>query len=336
MTIGVIESLTGIAAPYGTNNLQAIQMAANEINDQNRVTIKLVVEDDQTDPKKTVAAYQKLVNGGVDAIIGSTWDFTSNAIVPLANRDKTVLINSVMPESLQSMTKDGYVFSNGRSAVRATIPFEKFARREKISSVAIAVVNNSWGAVQLKSYKKLFESLGIRVIDSAESANFDANEWNTVVTRFKALTPDAVLLILNQNDIDLFVHRTKTLNLTSRIFSVETAAEALAASPSPKVFENLCMSFPMHDMDRQRSFAGRFREKYHTEPKSLSAAAFDTVGLLATAYAKSDGNKVVLHNALRLTELDGVAGRQRYNEDESFAVGEFSLTCVRNGKLHAE
>ncbi len=47
--VGVIQSLTGFAAINGKSNLEALQLAAEEINKRSAEKIELIVEDDQTD-----------------------------------------------------------------------------------------------------------------------------------------------------------------------------------------------------------------------------------------------------------------------------------------------
>ena len=62
--IGVINSLTGSAAPYGENAQNGMQLAVDDINKNGGISgkrIKLVVEDDKTDPQIAVAAFRKLL-----------------------------------------------------------------------------------------------------------------------------------------------------------------------------------------------------------------------------------------------------------------------------------
>src|SRR3989344_818275 len=63
--IGAVLPMTGVAANYGENQRNAMQMAIDEINAGGGVLgrpLTIVLEDDGTDPKKTVSAFQKLAS----------------------------------------------------------------------------------------------------------------------------------------------------------------------------------------------------------------------------------------------------------------------------------
>ena len=55
LTIGAVLPMTGSYAEYGQNVLAALEVAADEINRDGSLQIRLVVEDDQANPAKAVA-----------------------------------------------------------------------------------------------------------------------------------------------------------------------------------------------------------------------------------------------------------------------------------------
>ena len=111
--LGVIQSLTGIAQEDGTNILKALELAVDEINAKGDTQIKLLVEDDATNAKSTVSAYQKLKSQRVDAIFGPSWVHTVRSITPLVGKDKIVAFNSSnFPETMLFEEGQGYIFTN--------------------------------------------------------------------------------------------------------------------------------------------------------------------------------------------------------------------------------
>ena len=63
--LGSIQDLSGPLAGYGKQSRAGMQLAVDEINEQGGIAgrkLKLLVEDDGYDPKKSVLAAQKLVN----------------------------------------------------------------------------------------------------------------------------------------------------------------------------------------------------------------------------------------------------------------------------------
>lgn len=76
LKVGVAQSLTGIAYEDGTTVVRALRLAASDLQ-KTGTSVELLIEDDATSPKKTVAAYQRLKAEGVGVIFGATWDFTT-------------------------------------------------------------------------------------------------------------------------------------------------------------------------------------------------------------------------------------------------------------------
>lgn len=89
ITLGAVLPITGIAAPVGEAERNAISLAAKEINASGGVggrPLQLIVEDDGTDATKSVTATQKLITvDHADMLIGGVWDFLANAVVPVLN-----------------------------------------------------------------------------------------------------------------------------------------------------------------------------------------------------------------------------------------------------------
>ena len=75
--IGVILGLTGPASTWSQNSLRGLELARDEINSSGGINgrkIELLVEDSRTEPSKSAAAYQKLVNvDRVRVVIGDIW-----------------------------------------------------------------------------------------------------------------------------------------------------------------------------------------------------------------------------------------------------------------------
>ena len=70
-----------------------------------------------------MTAFQRLQAAGVDAVIGASWDFTTNAILPLAAKHKLVLFNtSALKESLSLEASQGYGFVNAITAADEAKP----------------------------------------------------------------------------------------------------------------------------------------------------------------------------------------------------------------------
>src|SRR5579884_795518 len=73
--IGAVWSLTGTAAVYGTSQKNAAQLAVDQINKAGTLggaNLKLNTEDDLSTKEGAIAAFEKLLNEKVVAILGPT------------------------------------------------------------------------------------------------------------------------------------------------------------------------------------------------------------------------------------------------------------------------
>lgn len=88
-TIGVIGPLTGGAAIYGTNVVNAAQIAVDEINALGGyIQFNLIYEDDVHDPSTSVNAYNTLMDDGMQILVGTVTSAPALAVVPLAFEDR--------------------------------------------------------------------------------------------------------------------------------------------------------------------------------------------------------------------------------------------------------
>ena len=85
LTIGAVLPMTGSYAEYGQNVFAALEVAADEVNRDGSLQIRLVVEDDQANPAKAVAGLNKLANlDRVRFVIGGFTSSCSEAMYPVA------------------------------------------------------------------------------------------------------------------------------------------------------------------------------------------------------------------------------------------------------------
>src|SRR4051812_3040135 len=74
--IGHVAPISGNQAHLGKDNENGAKMAIDELNAKGvviggkKVTFEIVAEDDAADPKQGAAAAQKLVDAGVNGVIG--------------------------------------------------------------------------------------------------------------------------------------------------------------------------------------------------------------------------------------------------------------------------
>lgn len=332
--VGVIQSLTGFAAEDGKTVIQSLQLAAEDINARGSYHVQLLLEDDGTQTKNTVSAFEKLAEQDVAAIIGATWDFTSNAIMSRAGRKKIVLFNtSTLLEALNNSDAQGYAFVNASTAESEAGPFEKYLEAAQPKNAVVVFANNSWGETQLKVYKRIAASHGVKIIEELRSTLFDANEWNVFITKIKQKNANLVVLLLNKNDLTLFIRRGIEQELKSKIFASKNLYDAWEGEASKDIFNGVCFTYPLAQLSNEQPFVIRYRERYQENPRIYADNTYDSLFIIKIAYELAHKRQISLRDALRQVSYKGLVGTYNYSEKDSFSLGQASLVCIEEARL---
>lgn len=332
--VGVIQSLTGIAAEDGKTVVQSLRIAVDDINSSSSPKVELIIEDDQTDSKKSVNAYQKLRAQGIDVIIGATWDFTTNPLLPLIGRDKVILFStSTLPESLLLEESKGYGFINAIATIDDAKPFGRFLQKSTFKTAVILYANNSWGETQRKVYHDITEKAGIEILDEIKPASYDENEWRVMMPRIRAKNPDIVVLLVNKQDVETILKRAQEIHLSPRFFATKNAFHIFKESSSKQLFEGLCFTYPYEQLANEKKFTDHYKEIYKEDALVYADNSYDSLFLLHNAYKTSREKNISIREALISTESDGLVGHYRYDNQRSFSLGTASLVCVKSGEV---
>lgn len=331
LQIGVIQSLSGIAQEDGTTVLNAVQLAAKKLNKETPDSVALLVEDDQCQPKNTVSAYQKLKAAGVKAIIGSTWTFTTNAIAPLADRDRIPILNtSTLPEALNYAEANGYLFSNSLPVDEEVKPFENFLATHKFKLAAILHNNSAWGMTLNRKFQRIAANANIKVVEEYATPLPENNNWQEVIPRLKSKGADLVVLLLGKNDIDLVLRKTNEMGLKATFFASKNTLDALSQTQRKALYEGVCYSYPLEELTANSEFVRAYQAEYKTPPKIYADNSYDAVFILYQAWRQANEKKIELRHVLQTAEFQGLAAKYKYTPDSSLSRGHSSLVCVKH------
>jgi len=109
ITIGAVLSQTGYGAVDGVHIKKGMDLAVMDLKKEG-INVKIVYEDDATDPKQTVSAIQKVINQDkVDVVVGPIWSFLVDAAAPVIDSNKIVTLS---PSSSSEVVEGGsdYMF----------------------------------------------------------------------------------------------------------------------------------------------------------------------------------------------------------------------------------
>lgn len=321
IVIGMYGSLTGDGASFGQSSKEGTELAVDEINATGGLLggrkFKLLIEDDQSKPEEASNAVTKLITQDkIVALLGEVASRRSLAAAPVAQRYKVPMIT---PSSTnERVTEVGdFIFR-----VCFIDPFQgevlaKFAFNGlKAKKVAILKdIQQDYSVGLTDSITSHFKALGGEVLAPVSYTSGDA-DFKAILTQVRSQKPDAIFATGYYPEAAIIVRQARELGITVPILggdgwigdSLKNGREALnntyvsnhysADNPDPLV----------------QDFGKNYRARFHREPDSIAALAYDAVKVLADAITRAkstDGQKV--RDALAAADVPGVTGRLKMN-----------------------
>jgi branched-chain amino acid transport system substrate-binding protein len=219
--VGVITSLSGSFATFGTMEVAGYKVAAAEINEKGGVLgrpIELVIEDDASNQNAALAAAEKLAGQNVPLILGA---FASSITKPLAGylgRIKVPLVNTNSADT--SITKPGspYVFRVGQTTdAYADASFDLIKSFKEIKTVAVLVSNDALGRSTANSVREKCKQLGYQIVGD-QAYDRGLTDFRPTLNGFKSANPDVVALSSYEEDAATLLRQAKEVSLSPKMF----------------------------------------------------------------------------------------------------------------------
>ena len=325
--IGVVFGLTGAAQVWGENGRMGLELAQDEINSSGGIhgkKIKLIFEDSKSNPMDSVAAYRKLTNiDQVKIVIGDVWDYLTNPLIPLADRDKVILFSpTIIPDSV--MRTSNYFFTMGpRSESLPTSVDLFFKNNRNIKRIGIFCWDNPWGQSYLRIWREVANKNGVTIENALCTMDFN-NDFRTDVAKIAAKKVDAVIITYMASVI---LRRMKEQKLSIKVLTTSNVIEDIKLKKAPdELFEGIYTT----DWKPNNEFIDKFREKFKTEPIVEAHNSYEVLRSIAQALKS---NEVDTLSALRTLKYDGVAGLIDFSGSSFPNKSTAQLYRVHNGNF---
>ncbi|GAH39759.1 unnamed protein product, partial [marine sediment metagenome] len=175
--IGVVGHFTGEYATYGVPMKNAVELAVEEINENDGIDgrpIRLIIEDDVGNSSNAASAMNKLINvDGVNYIISAQGSAATSAITPIAQSNKRILVITLA--SAPGLTSVGeYVFRSVPSDAYQGIKIANFIDNSlSARKVAGLYVNDAYGVgIRDVVQKNIKTSLVVQEMFSSGATDF--------------------------------------------------------------------------------------------------------------------------------------------------------------------
>lgn len=319
--IGGIGPLTGTTASYGISVQNGAQIAVDEINEAGGVKgmkLELIFEDDENDEEKAVSAYNKLMDEGMQALVGAV---TSNPCIAVAEESKKDGILQITPSG---SAKDCTKYSNG-FRICFTDPLQgetmaKYINEQGIKKVAVIFENSSDYSVGItNAFVTTAEGLGMEVVvkESFSSGDID---FKTQLTKIKSSGAECIFLPIYYTEAAYIAQQAVQAGVTLPYFGCDgwdgiiDQLKGDTSSVEKAVF--LTPFVATSEKENVKNFVAAYQKKYNVTPDQFAADGYDAIYAIKDAIEAADNtsNEALVAAMTKIT-VNGLTGDMTFNED---------------------
>ncbi|HET8725368.1 MAG TPA: ABC transporter substrate-binding protein [Anaeromyxobacteraceae bacterium] len=320
--IGVVNSMTGQAAPIGENLTNGIKLAEEDLKAKG-IQVQLVWEDDTGKPQVGLSAMDKLATR--DRVVGVVGAYTSavtNAIAKKAEEYKVPLVNPVAAK--EEITRQGYKYVFRVSATTAdyvSILLDMATTLGKPRSIAILAENTDFGTSGRSSAKAQAEKKGLQVVFE-ESYSPGTPDYRSTLVKVKDKKPDLVFMVSYVADAITLMRQSRELQLTPMAFLGAGAGFSTAQFASERAISNAIFSSTQWTPDVNwpgaKAFGERYQKRFGKEPTYHAANAYIAMMIMGETAAKAGGDREKIAAGLRAGSWDGLFGPVKFQDFDGY------------------
>lgn len=335
--IGVIGPMTGEGATYGAAMKRGIDLAMENVNNNNGINgkfLKAIYEDSKLKPKDALNGLSKLINfDKVQVVIGAAASSVTLQLVPKAIEAKVILFSSI--STADDLKNAGeYFFRNvppnrvqGETAAKFTV--ENF----RAENAAIFYANDDYGISISKAFEETFKDLNKKIVYS-ESYTPGSKNFRDQLIQIKNSKPNVVFFPGILPESGIILRQARELDMKSIFIGGDGSYSPQLINIAGKAAENsyyTLMALPPESSSQYSEFKMKYVEKYKKDPDVYSVYAFDAAMVIFKAIEKAKeykGEKI--KDELFKIKYNGVAGIIEFDKFGEVKK-DYSIYKVENG-----
>lgn len=224
-TFGVALPTTGSAAPFGLDQVQALEWAIADINAKGGAggrKLNAVILDTQARPQVGIDVVTRLISVEKVPLVITAWSAVVAAVAPIVNRSN-VLAFVIGANSPRIATMGDYVYTTYPLADVDVSLLAKYARQElKKANAAVLYLNDESGVYGARVFREAFEKLGGKIA-AYESYEPNSTDYTGAILKIRAANPELVHLQGNAGDSPQAIAQLRQLGIKVPITSYTAA-----------------------------------------------------------------------------------------------------------------
>ncbi|RJF69393.1 ABC transporter substrate-binding protein [Rhodopseudomonas palustris] len=341
IVVGVVLPLTGVLAPYGKPNLDAISLAVDEANKAGGVggrEIELVVEDTQASNTTAINALNKVLQSQPVAIIGPGLGTQILAMMPMTEKAKVPLIAG---PSTRRVTQQGakYFFRDSSHDEADKVVLANFIVKDlKKTKVGIMHVMAEWGYSGRDFLTQELKKLGVEPVAVASYQPTD-KDMTAQVMAMKSADADVVytqgypvdeaLVVKKFNQLESKADYVASASLCKAFLRDLVSASDMAGKycQAPDVLPTI------NDRPAVKTFVEAYKKKAGFAPDMYIAQDYDAVGMLISVMKEKGADREAIREGMATKSYDGILGTYKADEEGNLWHSSVIMQIQPNGDV---
>ncbi|PID43035.1 MAG: leucine ABC transporter subunit substrate-binding protein LivK [Proteobacteria bacterium] len=318
--IALAGPVTGPVAQYGDMQLIGAQMAIEKINEAGGVNgkkLKGVIYDDACDPKQAVAVANKIVNDGVQFVVGH---LCSSSTQPASDvyEDEGIIMITVASTS-PDITTRGYkmIFRTiGLDSHQGPTAGNYIADKIKPENLAIIHDKQQYGEGIASSVKKTVESKGVNVV-MYEGVTAGDKDFSSLIAKMKKANVDFVYYGGYHPELGLILRQASEQGLKAGFMGPEGVGNKDISTIAGEASEGLMVTLPpsFDQLPENKDLVEAFKAKKQDPSGAFVMTAYSAVKVMADAMKKTGGTDTeAMQKAMRSMEFDTPTGKIGFDD----------------------
>lgn len=291
--LGSIGPLTGDAAIYGQAVVNGAQLAVDEINaSDSKIKFEFKGEDDEADGEKSTNAYNKLMDWGMQVLVGPTTTGASMAVADVCNSERTFMITPSASAVDVTAGKDNVFqvcFTDPNQGISSA---DYIAENMPDAKIAVLYRNDDAYSQGIHdTFVKEATDKGMAVVYEGTFTNDSATDFSVQLAGAQTAGANLVFMPIYYQPASIILAQAKAMGYAPTFFGVDGMDGILTmpgfdASLAEGVM--LLTPFSVNSEDAAtQSFVKTYTEKYGVEPNQFAADAYDGVYIVKAALEKA-------------------------------------------------
>jgi branched-chain amino acid transport system substrate-binding protein len=329
ITIGALLPLTGEGADEGLRAFNGLHLAKKEINEKGGIQhgsnsgklLDIIVLNDRGDEEYVMEQYNKLIEKGVVAIIGSSYSDVTLALAKAAERDGIPIITptatnpditlgrrnvfrAIFTNDYQAEVMAYFAYNSLRARTALVLADDDFAGNKNITDV----------------FSEQFKKYGGTVI-ATEHFSSDA-EFPAILGKYSNRRPDIIFCPDYYLPAARLVNAVQTAGFNNTYLLGSDGWDGLLPYiANPGAVKNIFYTSTFSPDDKDEKVANFTRNHFNTfaqMPMSGTAAAYSSVYIIAEAInLTGNTSKDVMIIAIKANQLDMITGKIVFDQNNN-------------------